>query len=187
MKVRLNLAASPLENKRRFLAASSFLGLLALSALVVLSAHAYRNWRDTRDLRLEISGYESRTEKLQHQRQDLLSFFQNPKSLEVTDHAAFLNSLIEQRSFPWTKLFMDLEQTLPAGVRVVSIAPRMEKGRVQVKLLVGALTDEGKLKFLKALEASKEFSDIQVRQETRPQSGSTDRVTLELEAWYATT
>jgi Tfp pilus assembly protein PilN len=187
MKVRLNLAASPLENNRRFIAGSGVLGLLALFALVVLSAYAYRNWRDTRQLRLEISGYESRIETLQHRRQELVAFFKNPKSLEVTDHAAFLNSLIEQRSFPWTKLFMDLEQTLPAGVRVVSIAPTMEKGRVRVKLVVGALTDEGKLKFLKALEDSKAFSDIQVRQETRPQGGSTDRVMLDLEAWYATT
>ncbi len=83
---------------------------------------------------------------------------------------------------------MDLERSLPEGVRVVSIAPKMTEGRVEVKLVVGALSDESKLKFLRALEASKEFSRIQVLAETRPtRAGEADRVYLELTAWYATT
>jgi hypothetical protein len=57
-----------------------------------------------------------------------------------------------------------------------------------VKLVVGALSDESKLKFLRALESSKEFSRIQVLAETRPnRAGETDRVYLELTAWYSTT
>jgi len=48
---------------------------------------------------------------------------------------------------------------------VVSIEPKQVKGRVEVKLTIGAATDEAKLKFLRALEESKQFTDVQVQNE----------------------
>ena len=188
MKVGLNLATSPLENHRRFVAGSTLIGVLALLLLVLLSVHDYRAWRANRALRDLIAQSDTKIRDLDRRQQQLAAFFKNPQTTEDLQRAAFLNSLIEQRSFPWTKIFMDLEQTLPLGVRVVSIAPKMENGKVEVRLVVGAVTDESKLKFLKALEDSRVFSGIQVRQETRrDQPGSTDRIMLELVAWYATT
>ena len=90
--------------------------------------------------------------KLQQQRQGLSEFFENPQTVQRRQRAAYLNSLIQQRAFPWIKIFMDLERILPEGVRVVSIEPKLEGDNVQLTVLVGAMTDEGKLKFLKALE-----------------------------------
>jgi Tfp pilus assembly protein PilN len=187
MKVSLNLATSPLENNRRFIAGAGVLGAFALILVVVLSVHDYHGWRANKALRGQIAQSESQIRDLDRRQQQLAAFFKTPQTSEDMQRAAFLNSLIEQRSFPWTKIFMDLEQTLPTGVRVVNISPHMENGRVEVRLVVGAITDEGKLKFLEALERSQVFSGIQVKQESRrEQPGSTDRVLLELVAWYAT-
>ena len=100
--------------------------------------------------------------------------------------AAYLNGLIEQRAFPWIKIFMDLERILPEGVRVVSIEPRLAGDNVQIKFAVGATTDEGKLKFLQVLETSKEFSSIQLLTESRPnRPDQPDRVMLELQVIYS--
>jgi len=100
--------------------------------------------------------------------------------------AAYLNGLIQQRAFPWIKIFMDLERILPEGVRVVSIEPKLVGDNVQLKVVVGAATDEGKLNFLKELETSPEFSQIQLLTETRPaRADQTDRVMLELQALYS--
>lgn len=191
MKIRLNLATTPLENNRKFITGWSMLGAMALLAFVLLFVHAFRGRRANTQLRNEIARQESRISALAQRQSALDAFFKSPQVREDTDRAGFLNSLIEQRSFPWTKIFMDLEGTLPPGVRVVNIAPKMENGRVRVTLLVGALSDEGKLKFLKALEDSKVFSQIQVREEIHPQStgpagGANDRVMLELVALYST-
>jgi hypothetical protein len=59
---------------------------------------------------------------------------------------------------------------------------------VLVKLTVGASSDEAKLKFLRALEGSKEFNDIQLLSEHVP-SGieAGDQTVLELTAWYTRT
>ncbi len=47
-------------------------------------------------------------------------------------------------------MFMDLEKVLPAGVRVVSIEPKQDKGRVEVKFIIGAASDEAKVKLLES-------------------------------------
>jgi Tfp pilus assembly protein PilN len=60
-------------------------------------------------------------------------------------------------------MFMDLERLLPGGVRVISIEPKQVAGHVELKLTVGATSDEAKLKFLKAIEESNQFSEVQVQ------------------------
>jgi len=183
MKVRLNLATSPLENNRGFLFGAFIVGGLAVALFVLLSMQAVRNWHDSSEFRAEMSRLQRELSDYRQQRRDLEDFFNSPGARRVTDRAAFLNELIHQRSFPWTKIFMDLESGLPTGVRVVSISPRMEKGQVEVKLVVGARSDGDKIKFLKALENSAEFSRIQVVSENRPQQGD-DKLLIEVAAWY---
>lgn len=187
MRIRLNLASKPLENNRRFISGAGVLGVVGIVAFAFLSMHAYKSWRSNTSLRAEIAGYQTRIAALQKQQQELAEYFKAPQMRDDVDRADFLNSLIEQRSFPWTKVFMDLEQTLPPGVRIISIAPKMQKGHVEITLVVGALDDVGKLKFLKALEESKAFSGVQLMQESHStQSTTADKVTIELMAWYAT-
>jgi Tfp pilus assembly protein PilN len=188
MKVRLNLATSPLVSNRRYAVSAVLVGTIAFVALVGLSWRAYNSWHADREHRAKVARLERETAEYREERRRLEAFFNQPENRQLRDRAAFLNGLIEQRSFPWTKIFMDLERSLPEGVRVVSIAPRMNEGHVEVRLVVGATSDEGKLKFLRALESSKEFSRIQLLSETRPtRSQEMDRVLLELVAWYATT
>ncbi len=188
MKVRLNLATSPLENRRRFLFTAGLVGTVAIVALVLLTWHAYASWRADRKHRTTMARLEREMDTLREQRRALEQFFNQPDIAKLRDRAGFLNTLIEQRSFPWTKIFMDLERSLPEGVRVVSIAPKMDAGQVEVKLIVGAASDDSKLKFLRALEASKQFSRIQVLAETTPnRPGEVDKVMLQLVAWYSTT
>jgi Tfp pilus assembly protein PilN len=188
MKLHLNLATRPLDNKRPFLAGAAVAGGAGILALFLLSHAAYQSWRSNRDLRQEISRYQSQIREYRQKQQDLDMFFKNPHAQQVLDRAKFLNSLIGQRSFPWTKVFMDLEKTLPPGVHVVSISPLLKENRAEVKLVIGAANDEGKAKFLQALENSKVFSDIEVTQEEHPvQVNSQDRVKMSLTLWYSTT
>jgi type IV pilus assembly protein PilN len=186
MKVRLNLATSPLESNRRFTVGVSAMGFLALVGLLLLSWHAYSVWRGDKVFRARQGALESQIALLQQQRQTLASFFDQPETVRRRQRAAYLNALIQQRAFPWIKIFMDLERILPEGVRVVSIEPKLAGDNVQLRFVVGAMTDEGKLKFLKALETSPEFSHIQLLNEsTSSRADQTDRVVLELQAQYS--
>lgn len=188
MKIRLNVATRPLESHRRFVAGAVLAGAAGILALVLLSSSVLVTWRHNSGQRAQIAAYQSQLAQMEVERNSLAAFFSSPKTKTVVDRAAFLNSLIDQRSFPWTNIFTDLEKVLPAGVRVRSIAPKMQKGRVNVKLVVGATSDKSKVAFLQALQASPAFSHVQVDSETRAkQTGSKDQVDVDLEAVYSGT
>jgi hypothetical protein len=185
MKLRLNLSSAPQENNRPFLLAAAVAGTLSLLALAILAHAAVRSWQANRSLRADTAHWEQEIRANRQRQQALKIYFQSPPARRVLDRAAFLNSLIGERSFPWTKIFMDLEQTLPAGVRIVKISPRLVSGRAEVELEVGAASDEGKIQFLEAIEKSRVFSGLQVKQERHiDQSGSSDRVMFTLSVWY---
>jgi type IV pilus assembly protein PilN len=186
MKVRLNLSTSPLESNRRFALVASVIGTIAVVALLVLSYRTYSVWQSDKVLRARQDALEIQIARLEQQRQGLSEFFENPATVQRRQRAAYLNSLIQQRAFPWIKIFMDLERILPEGVRVVSIEPKLSADTVQLTFLVGAMSDESKLKFLKALESSPEFSHIELLSESRPaRTDQLDRVVLSLQAQYS--
>ena len=186
MKVRLNLATSPLESNRRFTLGAWGVGCVAFVALLALSHNAYSDWRSDKVFRTRQAALESQIATLQLERRNLSSFFENADTVKRRQRAAYLNSLIQQRAFPWIKIFMDLERILPEGARVVSIEPKLSGDNVQLRVLVGATSDESKLKFLKTLESSAEFSHIELLSESRPsRTDQADRVLLELQAEYS--
>jgi len=184
MKLRLNLATKPLENKRPFLALTGTLGALGILLLLLLSHGAFKSWRANRDLRLEIAHREAEIQSYKQKQAALQDYFRSAQAQQVLDRAAFLNSLIGERSFPWTKIFMDLEKTLPAG-----IAPTLRNGKAVVQITVGAATDESKIKFLEELEKSPAFSNVQVQEERHSEqpTATSDQIVLQLTAWYQTT
>ncbi len=189
MKTHFNLATAPLENNRRFIAGTSALGILALAAMALLSLHAVSARRANRAMRAQIDNLHSRIRISLRQQDVLRNEFKSPQAVEALKRSTFLNGLIEARTFPWTKMFADLEQILPPGVRVISISPQMDKdGRVRVVLSVGAVNDEQALKFLNSMSSSPVFSDLHVNQETHPtkaQQGQDDTVLVNLEAHYS--
>jgi len=191
MKVQLNLATAPQANNRPFVVGSALIGAAALIALLLLAHAAYSSWQDQRQLRAQISSLQSQIRVSQAQQQQLAEYFHSPQAQRVLDRSAFLNSLIDERSFPWTRIFTDLEQTLPPGVRVISIAPRLANSRAEVKLEVGAENGASETQFLKAMETSHAFSGLVV-DDVKPASattgpGSTDTILIDLSVWYSTT
>jgi hypothetical protein len=191
MKLNLNLATSPLQNNRRFIAGAGLAGIAALFALVILTHQTYSTWRANSAIRADISREESEIEKEANRQADLGRHFEMPEQKTVLDRSNFLNSLIEARTFPWPKIFEDLEKTLPPGVRVINIAPRLEGGRALIKLTVGAMDDADKVEFLQKIEGSKAFSGIRVIDEKYSEKQSdkgvgNDHIVVSLEAWYTT-
>lgn len=191
MKLNLNLATTPLENNRRFLAGVGLAGLAALLALFILFQQTVSTWHANREIRTDISRIEKEIQIETERQQDLARYFDLPQAKQVLDRSNFLNSLIAARTFPWPKIFEDLEKTLPPGVRIISIAPRLEGGRALIKLTIGATDDKSEIEFLQNLGASKSFSGIRVsdekyndKQEQKGQGG--DQIIIALEAWYTT-
>jgi type IV pilus assembly protein PilN len=188
MRIRLNLATKPLETHRRFIAGSGVVGFVGVIVFLSLGWHVYVARKANAEMRAKSDKIQQQVAELGQERATLEHFFALDENARLHDRAAFINSLIDARSFNWTLMFMDLEKVLPGGVHVISIEPNQEKGRVEVKLIVGAVSDDAKLKLIKALEDSKSFTHVQLVSQTRPTSGtSTDQIVMELKAEYLRT
>lgn len=193
MKLRLNLATAPQANNRPFIAASAVAGAVALIALVLLAHAAFSQWQSQRVLRAQISAVQQQIRIGEMQQQQLAAYFAGPDVKRTLQRSEFLNSLIDERSFPWTSIFTDLERTLPPGVRVLSIEPKLDKGRAEVSLQVAAESDTSEVQFLKAMETSKAFSGLVVKDIRQPEStrgigpGAQDAFLIDLTVWYSAT
>ena len=174
MRVRLNLATKPIESHRRFLAGSGLAAFVAVILLIYLSWHVHSVRSAATEVRARTAAMDKDLQQYKAERDDLEKFFGRKDIASLNARASFLNGIIDARSFNWTRMFMDLEQILPAGVRVISIEPKQYAGHAELKLTVGATSDEAKLKLLHALEQSKQFSDVQEVREYTPSQGNSN-------------
>jgi type IV pilus assembly protein PilN len=190
MKVRLNVATKALETHRRFLAGAGLTAVVAGLAFLGLGWHVYTARKVDAEQRARTQSMRQEMSRLEAQRKDLERYFSQKEIAELHDRAAFINAILDARSFNWTLMFMDLERILPGGVRVISIEPKQVGGHVEVKLTVGAISDEAELKFEHALEESKEFTEVQIQHVTSPSSiGNTsgDQKVVQLTTVYSRT
>jgi hypothetical protein len=184
MYVRLNLATKPLETHRRFIAGAALLGVLGGLLFLILGLRFYSLRKADEDLRVKSSQYQQEIARLNRERQELDSFFAQTENSKLQGRANFIRDVIEERSINWTQMFMDLEKMLPPGVHIVRIEPKLEKGTVTVKFVVGAINEEARLKTLKAFEESKSFSSIEMDSVRTATQAGADPLTIEFSAVY---
>src|ERR1700730_3259971 len=189
MKVRLNLATNPLQTHRKFLAVSGLIGAIAGIVFVALGWRVYSVRKSNEALRARAADVRQEMVGLMRQREELENFFKEEQNAKLNERSTFLNSLIDEQSLNWTQMFMDFEKALPTGVRMVNIEPAHEKGRVLVKLTVGAMSDEAKLRLIRALENSPAFKEVRVAKEIlieqQPGTPDLDRLQIQLTVVYA--
>ncbi len=185
MRPRFNLASQPFINLRPFLLTTSLLGVAAVALSVVLAVVALTTWR-TQTATLE------RLQGLQRQRADLVSR-QGRLQTELRDAATQrllkrtheLNQMIRHKSLSWTELFYDLQQHLPAGARILSLAPSLrDDGRLLVQMQVGGESPAAVLEFLRVLGEGTKFRELALKSQRRGSPNSPDRTVAEVSAVY---
>jgi Tfp pilus assembly protein PilN len=189
VNVRLNLATNALQTHRKFLAASGLIGAVAGIVFLALGWHVYSVRKAEENIRAQQDQIRQEMLGLQHQRRELEEFFARPENAKLHDRSSFLNTLIDQQSMNWTQMFMDLERIVPAGVRMLDVEPKHEKGRVLVRFHIGAVSDEAKVRFVRALEDSHVFANVKEVSDRYVDAGTPgpDRLLVELLVEYVKT
>ena|SRR5246127_729180 len=186
MRIRVNIATKPLETHRRFFVFSGATGAFTFILFLALAWHVHSVRKADAAFRLQRDNTLHRIDALIAERQELERFFSEPSNDQLHDRATFINTILDARSFNWTRMFMDLEKVLPGGVRVLSIEPKQVNGQIAVRLIVGAASEEEQQKFLRALEQSGTFSHLQLTNVRAPRQESIgDQVIVELTFIYS--
>ncbi len=153
-----NLATRPLRNERL----PAVLMTLALAGLLGLSVkHAFvlRGLLPSRTAAVEgeVRGLD---EELRELRAEALSLPRPTPEARLLSEWQALRGLVDRRAFSWTRLLSRLEDVLPSGVKLASVAPTLKDGRITVEIgAVGRTIPDG-FGVMKVLEATPDFEDV---------------------------
>lgn len=158
MKGPLNLASRPLRNERLpallfGLAAAALLGVTVKHVLLVREVLPGRASKVDR----EVVVLEQEIRSLREEASRLGAARQAPPALKEW---TALRELVDRRAFSWTALFGSLEEVLPPGIRLVSIAPEPRAGSIALDITAVGRSVEDGLALLRALQQRGEFADV---------------------------
>lgn len=154
----LNLAQRPFKNER-LQALSVGVAAVVLVALTAWQAFVVRKLlpRQTSSLHQEVSSLEQKLERFRDERKRIPATRPDVRTLAQW---ARVKGLVDQRMFSWTDLFASLEEVIPDGVRLTSIAPRTDKGEVEITLTAMVRSPDDGWEFVRVLEDHPEFSNV---------------------------
>ena len=164
MKAELNLASRPFGRSRLFWTASAAAGLiLTITAGLLLVRFASAAGPEPVEIQAETQ-LSTRLAELNAEETRLRTELGEASTLVVYDRSDFLNQLLRRKGVSWTKIFADLEQVLPARVRMMQIRPEVSLDNlVELEMRVGAESWADFIDFTQALERSDRFGFPEVR------------------------
>jgi type IV pilus assembly protein PilN len=171
MRIAINLASRPYQDERRFYRNwGSALGvaILVTALMIFISVRHYVNaqkeWAQARETEAKLA----ELRKQEAQAQQILA---QPENRGTRDRSYFLNAAIIRKSFSWTRLMEDMEKVMPAGLRVVSIAPGVEHNHFVLKLQVQGERRETAVELLRNMEKSAHFRQPKLGLENHDRNG----------------
>lgn len=169
MKIGINLATQPFRRDRPMLVATGALAialgglfglLLALESMESGQMGATRN---------EIAQLEKQVQQLAAEQTKLEAVLRQPENAVVLERSLFLNQLLLRKGISWTRIFEDLEKTLPYNVRLISVRPMVNaQNQIALEMNVGTETPPPFIEMFLRLEKSDVFESPQVHTSLPP-------------------
>ncbi|MGH9803600.1 MAG: hypothetical protein ACRD4D_00380 [Candidatus Acidiferrales bacterium] len=172
MRTSINLASQPFVDYHNFLLTTGILGLVGLIVTAVVLITAISTWRETTTTQGKLRALESQSARLTAEQRELESTLRSPGNFEQLEQVYLVNQLIQRKTFSWTQLFFDVQERLPAQVRVLSITPsQRDDGSVQVEMRLGAGSQSALIDFLQALEQGQKFREVALHSQSDSRGG----------------
>ena len=163
MTVNINLASQPFRRDRPMLIGSAVSGVLLLALLGMLISLNLSERTRLASTRKDVDRLDSQLRVIAAEQAKLEAVLRKPENAQVLDRSVLLNSLLYRKGISWTKIFADLEKTLPHNVRVISIRPSVDaQNQIMLEMNVGSEQTEPLLQLLIKLENSEQFGHTAV-------------------------
>ncbi len=169
--LKTNLSTRPFYNERRVHLAAALVALVVVAFSVWNVARLVTLSSRRTALSSQIEADEQAAAELRARAASLESGVDLVALGAVAAEAREANSIVDGRRFSWTAFFNRLEETLPAGVMLASVAPSVERGDVTVSLIVVARRAEDVDEFMERLEGSGAFDGVNPTNDTVGEDG----------------
>jgi hypothetical protein len=163
--LKTNLSTRPFYNERavHWTLGLAFVAIAALTLFNVTRVMSLSARQGT--LSAEVQREEAGIERLNAQAAKVRGSIDQKALARVIASAKEANAIIDQRTFSWTELFNHLESTMPTGVMLTSVRPRVDKEAFYVQLTVVGREVEQIDEFIEKLEATGAFSGAMAGEE----------------------
>lgn len=169
-KLNLNLASSPMRNRRLFFMLCICL-LIVFIGTSILGGRIYIRYKSKHsDIAKEFDTVNRKltTEKKEETRYGTL-IEQRLDDYKVASD--YINSLIYRKSFPWIDFFAAMEESLPETSYIISLTPVPADGtEMEVRFKAVFIDLNELLKFIETLD-SEGFEDINIISESQSEEG----------------
>jgi type IV pilus assembly protein PilN len=158
VKISINLATQPLRRDRPMIIASTAAAVALVGLLGLLITLIFLEREQMRETRTDIARLEKELRALSAEQSRVETVLRRPENAEVLERSLFLNALLYRKGISWTRIFADLEKTLPHNVRLMSIRPTVNsRNEITLEMNIGAETTQPVVEMLMRLESSDVF------------------------------
>jgi len=103
------------------------------------------------DVRSDVDGLNRQIRAATAEQGRLDAVLRKPENAEVLERSVFLNALLYRKGISWTRIFADLEKTVPYNVKVLAIRPSVNsQNQVMLDMTVGADSPEPVIQLYRA-------------------------------------
>jgi Tfp pilus assembly protein PilN len=170
--LRTNLSTRPFYNIRAVHIALGGLALVVAVMTLFNLVQLISLTRSERTLGARADQAEEQAEKLREDARRIRSQIDAKELNQVAAAAQEANAIIDLRTFSWSKLFSEIEATLPENVRLTNFSPEEDRqGRLIVNLRVQARRVQDLESFIDALEKTGRFHEVLAAEEQTNQEG----------------
>src|ERR1700722_19752299 len=139
MKIPINLASQPFRRDRPMGAAAIGVTAALASLLVVLVMFILRDRDQLAGMHRDIARLNRQIHDVTTEQSRLDGIMRQPQNASVLEWSVLINTMIYQKAISWSRLFADLEKTLPYDVKVVNIHPQVDTlNRVRLDVTLGS-------------------------------------------------
>ena len=181
--LRTNLSTRPFYNERAVLGAIGVVAFLTAALAAFNAAQIFSLTSRNSEFVSRAEASEAKAAELHDQARQTQQALNKDEVSAVQAAAREANELIDRRAFSWTMLFNQFEDTLPSDVRILAVAPQIDRdGRMLVSVTVIARGDDDLDTFIDRLKGTGAFSQFIARQDETLEDGSTRAV---LQGYYS--
>jgi type IV pilus assembly protein PilN len=169
MKIPINLASQPFRHDRALFIGSSVLAAIMIATLFMLLSLVRIDRKNKAESAHQLAIVQKQLAMVLRDQAAVDRQLRQPQNAAVLEYSVLINQMLLRKGISWTRIFSDLEKTLPYNVRIIQIRPELDSSdRVFLQMVAGADNETLLDAFVAKLETSEMFGAVMVYHKTPP-------------------
>ena len=174
MSTRLNLASKPFRNRVLPWTVTFVVALTSIVALIFIAQSSFKTYTSIAATQRDVDGLKKQLDTLKKQEKDVETALTPDQKRELK----YAHGLVDRKRFSWSRLFSDLEASLPGEIRVTKIVVKgvgMQADRpvADLDLVVSSKTPTNVTEMIENMESEGIFHAELVAQNPQRGKGET--------------